>query len=197
MDLSENMLSVCKQKVENRQLVERVSLVHASMTDYDLPRKGFALAFIAFRSFMHLYSQQDQLACLRRTFEHLRPDGLLIIDIYSPNYKLLAQEPDEPFSVRREFDLPNGHHVIRKDRFVKNDPLLQINYAELRFEEYDAESTLVNERTIPISTRYTFRYEMQLLLEKTGFEVIEFFRDYDKTSYDGTGEIIVIAQRPH
>ncbi len=197
VDLSENMLAVCKHKVEDRQMAERVTLVHASMADYDLPRKDFSLVFIAFRSFMHLYNQQDQLACLRRTFEHLRSGGTLIIDLYSPIYKFLAKEPDQPFSVRREFDLPNGNHGIRKDRFVRNDPALQIQHSELRIEEYDTEGALVHEHTVPISTRYTFRYEMQLLLEKVGFEVIEFFRDYDKNPFDGTGEIIVAARRPH
>ena len=64
IDLSENMLAVCQTKVEDKQLNGQVNLVHASMADYDLPRKDFALAFIAFRSFTHLYSQQEQLACL-------------------------------------------------------------------------------------------------------------------------------------
>jgi SAM-dependent methyltransferase len=195
VDLSKNMLAVCKKKVEDRKLAGRVSLVHASMTDYDLSRRDFALAFIAFRSFMHLYSQDEQLACLACTYEHLRPGGLLLIDIYAPLYALLAQDPNQPFAVRREFDLPNGHHVIRKDRFVKNDSMHQIQYAELRFEEYDLDGVMVNAHTIPLSTRYTFHFEMQLLLEKAGFEVIDLFRDFDKTPFDGTGEIITVARR--
>lgn len=195
VDLSENMLAVCRQKVERKQLAGRVSLVHASMTDYDLPRKDYALAFIAFRSFMHLYSQREQLACLTRTRNHLRSGGALIIDVYAPIYRLLAQEPNRPFTVRRGFDLPNGHHVIRKDRFIENDPVLQLQHAELRFEEYDAEGILVNELTVPLSTRYTFRYEMQLLLEKAGFAVVDIFGGYDKTPYDGSGEILVVARK--
>ncbi len=197
VDLSENMLAVCRQKIEDRQLAGQVNLVHASMADYDLPRKDFALAFIAFRSFTHLYSQQDQLACLECTFNHLRPGGMIIIDIYAPLYKFLAKEPDEPFTVRWEFDLPNGHHVIRKDRFVRNDPVRQIQYSELRFEEYNLGGDLVNALNVPISTRYTFHFEMQLLLEKAGFEMVDLFRDYEKTPFDGTGEIIAVARKPH
>lgn len=197
VDLSENMLAVCQKKVEDRQLTGQVSLFHASMADYNLPRKDFTLAFIAFRSFTHLYSQQEQLACLERTVAHLRPGGFLIIDIYAPLYRLLANEPDEPFTVRREFDLPNGHHVIRKDRFVKNDPVLQIQYSELRFEEYDLDGVMVNALNVPISTRYTFHFEMQLLLEKAGFEVADFFGAYEKTPFDGAGEIIAVARKPH
>ena len=45
-------------------------------------------------------------------------------------------------------------------------------------------------------TRYMFRYELQLLLERVGFEVIDIFRDYDENPYDGTGEIIAVTRRP-
>jgi hypothetical protein len=53
----------------------------------------------------------------------------------------------------------------------------------------------MRKRTLPLGTHYTFRYELQLLLENTGFEVLEVFRDYDKNPFDGTGEIIIVAQR--
>jgi len=46
-----------------------------------------------------------------------------------------------------------------------------------------------------MDTRYTFRYELQLLLEKTGFEVLEVYRDFAKNPFDGAREIIMVAQR--
>ena len=55
---------------------------------------------------------------------------------------------------------------------------------------------MVRERTLPLTTRYTFRYELQLLLERVGFERIDVYRDYDQNSYDGSGEIIAVARRP-
>ncbi len=119
-----------------------------------------------------------------------------IIDLYAPSFQLLAQEPNGLFFIRREFDLPNGHHVIRKDRFVRNDIVKQIHHSELQFEEYDCAGSLVRERTVPLDTRYTFRYELQLLLERAEFEVTEILRDYDKNPYDGTGEIIAVARHP-
>ncbi len=53
----------------------------------------------------------------------------------------------------------------------------------------------MRERTIPMDTRYTFRYELQVLLEKTCFEVLKVYRDFEKNPFDGTGEIITVAQR--
>jgi hypothetical protein len=145
---------------------------------------------------MHLFTQCDQLACLQRVYEHLRPGGYFIVDVYAPRFDLLAQEPDRPFFVRSEFDLPNGHHVVRSDRFVRNDLLRQVMHWEMQFKEYDPAGALVRERTLPMDTRYTFRYELQLLLERVGFETVAFYRDYDRYPYDGTGEIIAVARRP-
>ncbi|HEX6386700.1 MAG TPA: class I SAM-dependent methyltransferase [Anaerolineae bacterium] len=195
LDFSPNMLLRCQRKVEENNLSNRVHLMMANMAHFDLPRKDFALAYIPVRSFMHLFTQADQLSCLQRVHDHLRPGGYLIVDVYAPDFTKLAQVSEEPFAVRREFDLPDGHHVIRKDRFVKHDVARQIMHYEIRFEEYDAAGSLVRQRTVPMDTRYTFRYELQLLLERTGFEVVDVFRDYDKSPYDGTGEIIAVARR--
>jgi len=196
VDLSENMLARCREKVAERALKERVHLLLADMARFEPPRDGFTLAYIPFRSFMHLYTQTEQLACLKRAYACLRPGGTFIVDVYAPSYRMLAEEPEHPFVLRRESQLPNGHTVKRWDRFVRNDPALQIQYHELRFEQVAGEGKLVRERTLPLNTRYTFRYELQLLLERVGFEVVDIYRDYDRNPYDGTGEILAIARRP-
>jgi hypothetical protein len=166
------------------------------MARFEPPRAGFGLAYIPFRSFMHLNTQAEQLACLERVYACLRPGGTFIVDVYAPSYRALAQEPDGSFALRRETPLPNGHTLKRWDRFLRNDPRLQVQHYELRFQQLDAGGALVRERTLPMSQRYTFRYEMQLLLERAGFEVVNVYRDYERTPYDGTGEILAVARRP-
>jgi hypothetical protein len=47
-----------------------------------------------------------------------------------------------------------------------------------------------------MSHRYTFCYELQLLLERAGFKVVDVYRDYDRNPYAGTGEILAVARRP-
>jgi hypothetical protein len=121
---------------------------------------------------------------------------MLIIDIYAPNFTYLSREPGGPFEVHREFDLPNGHHVTRQDRFLKLDLVNQINHYEIRYQEVDQNGILVRERTLPIDTRFTFKFEMQLLLERAGFQIIEFLGDFKKKPYDGSGEIIPVVRKP-
>ncbi|UCE07173.1 MAG: class I SAM-dependent methyltransferase [bacterium] len=195
VDLSENMLAICRRKVEEKKLRDRVHLFHNDMASFDLPRKGFNLIFIPVRSFMHLYTQEDQLGCLQRAYEHLCPGGIFIVDVYAPRFDLLAQKRDGRYEKRGEFDLPGGNHVIRKNRFIKNDLVNQVQYGEILFEEYDAAGSLVRQRTVPMNTRYTFRYELQLLLQRVGFEIIDFFGDYEQHPFDGKGEIIAVARR--
>jgi len=196
LDLSENMLEVARRKIKEKGLSDRVTLTRGDMADFDLLVKDFSMAFVAVRSFMHLFTQESQLGCLRCVHRHLRPGGLLVMDLYSPRLSKLAQQPEKEFSVRREFTLPNGNRVIHKRRFLGTDLLNQINSEEILFEEYDPDGSPVRTRRVPLDTRYTFRYELELLLEKAGFEVQSMFRDYDKNPYDGTGEIIVVAQKP-
>ena len=194
VDLSERMLAVCRDKIEERRLGERIQLIHANMASFDLPRKDFTLAYIALRSFMHLLTQEEQLACLQQVSKHLRPGGYCIVTMIAPDLERLAQKPARDFGVPRQFDLPNGHRVARMDRLVQHDIVQQIRQFELKFEEFDPGGTLVRERLVPLYTRYTFRYELQLLLERAGLELAGLFRDYEQNAYDGTGEMIAVAR---
>lgn len=190
------MLAVAKQKIIEQGLDHYVSLLNTSMANFSLDEKSFALAFIAGRSFMHLYSQKDQISCLESIFRHLRPSGFLIIDLYSPNLEMLTQPTNSEIKERKSYVLPNGHPVKSNYRFISNDILNQISKAEILFEEFDIQGNLILSKTVPMDTRYTFRFEMQLLLEKVGFEVLAIFSDYEKRKYDGTGEIITISKKP-
>lgn len=195
IDVSDNMLSRCRGKAEEKGLADHICLVQADMMAFNLPRKDFALACIALRSFMHLYTQAEQLACLGRVRDHLRPGAPFVLDIYAPLFEQLAQPAGGPFIVKQEFDLANGNHVIRRDRLVRIDVVNQIKFTEIRFEEYLPTGELIRQRDLPLNTRYTFRYELGLLLERAGFECLDFFRDYERNPYDGTGELIVVARR--
>jgi SAM-dependent methyltransferase len=195
IDLSEAMLAVCRRKVDEKGLAGRVYLARADMATFDLSRQDFSLAFVAFQSFMHLHTQADQLACLARAYRHLRPGGLFVVELFAPVFWMLARQPDTPFAVANEFELPNGHRVVRQNRFVRNDVVHQVLYHELHYAEYDPSGRLVRECSVPHDVRYTFPYELQLLLERAGFQVVDIFGDYDRRPYDGTRDIIAVARR--
>lgn len=195
IDISANMLDVCRRAVREQGLEERVFLTEADMAGFNLLRKEFALAFLALRSFMHLLTRERQQSCLNSLREHLRPCGTLVIDVIAPDNEHLAVKPSESFTVVREFELPDGNRVLRKQRLAAHDRSRQVRRFDFLFEEYDPDGSLVNYRLVPLQTRYIFFDEMIELLEREGFDVTAVFRDYDKNPYDGTGEMIVVAER--
>lgn len=196
LDISANMLAVCRQAVQQHHLTKQIHLHLADMVSFDLPNKHFGLVIIALRSFMHLLTQSEQRGCLQRTYEHLCSGGYFLLNVIAPDPHKLTQPPSEVFVTRREFDLPNGHHVVRQERLVEHNTVTQVRHFEFKFTEYDRAGELVRERRIPLRMRYLFRSELQELLETIGFQIIDTFRDYNRNPYDGTGETIVLARRP-
>jgi SAM-dependent methyltransferase len=197
IDLSLNMLSICRERVNNLGLSGRVSLVEANMTNYELPEKRFSLAYVPLRSFTHLYTQEEQLSCLHTTYAHIRPGGLFIVVVFALNFSVLAKDSEETFRVLKEFDLPGGRHVVQSQRFARHDRANQILYFEFKFQEKDSAGKIVREKTVPMNMRYTLRYELQLLMERAGFDVIDVFQDYEKRPFSGKYEIIMVGRKPN
>jgi SAM-dependent methyltransferase len=195
IDLAPGMLSICRERVARLGLTDRVTLAQANMTAFDLPEKEFSLAYVPLRSFAHIFTQEEQLACLRATYDHLRPGGLFIVVVFALRHSAVTEDKEGSVSILREFELPDKRRVIQSQRFVRYDPKDQILYFEFMFEEHDAEGTLLGTRTVPMDMRYTSRYELQLLMERVGFEVVDVFRDYDRQPFNGKYEIIMVARK--
>lgn len=196
IDISPGMLSICRERVERLGLADRVALAEADMTAFDLTEKGFVLAYVPLRSFAHLFTQEAQLACLQKTYDHLRCGGLFIVAVFALNFSAVAEDRENSVRVLREFELPDKRRVVQRQRFLRYDPKDQILYFEFTFEEYDAAGELIRERNVPMDMRYTSRYELGLLMERAGFEVVDVFRDYDRQPFDGKHEIIMVARKP-
>lgn len=195
VDISENMLAACRKRLRHEGLEQRVKLAQDNMTSFDLPRKDFQLIFIGLRSFIHLLNRADQIACLRQARRHLHTEGIFILSVIVPNAENLTQEPGGEFIVRREFDLPNGNHVVRKNRLAAHDASKQVRRFEMMFEEYDPAEKLVRQKLVPLHTRYMLPGELEALLKETGFRVTESFGDYERKPFTGTGDLIIVAQR--
>lgn len=86
LDLSPHMLDVCRKRLrdESADVQSRVRLVQADMRDFELSQ-AFQLVTTPFRSFQHLTTVEDQLACLKCIQRHLVKGGRLILDVFNPS----------------------------------------------------------------------------------------------------------------
>ncbi len=199
LDASSAMLEVCREKLarEPAEVRARVALELADMRDFELGR-SFALAMIPFRPFQHLLSVEDQLACLAAVSRHLRPGGSLVLDLFNPSLAMLVDDSktvewgDEP-----EFTTPAGERVTRRFRVARRDLLTQIQDLEIIYHVTAADGA-TRRLVEAFRMRHLFRYEVEHLLVRAGFEAVEVFCDFRGTPFGAVypGELVVHARRP-
>ncbi len=197
LDGSESMLSVCRGKLgqEGPEVRDRVSLHQGDMRDFNLERK-FPLVTLPFRPFQHLLTIDDQIACLTTIHRHLTKDGRLILDLFHPMLeRLVGQQYVREFEAEPEATLPDGRKFIRKGRAMARDLANQLLDIELEHEITHPDGRK-ERRTQSLTIRYFFRFEVEHLLARCGFEVEHLYGDYDRSDF-GTkypGELLFVAK---
>jgi SAM-dependent methyltransferase len=181
LDLSAAMLSVCRENLsrEPEEVRARATLVGGDMRRFDLGRR-FALATMPFRPFQHLVEVDDQIMCLASICRHLADGGRLVLDLFNPDFRRLADdialsEIEEP-----SFTMPDGRQVVRRSRTVARDNIDQWQDVELahHITHPDGRRQIVSQR---FRMRHFFRFEVEHLLARTGFEVEQLYADYDRS----------------
>jgi len=194
LDLAEVALNTARAKLEAAGLTGQVSLVQADMRDFDLPQQDFAVALVALNTFMHCHSIEEQLATLRTIHKHLAPAGRLIIDLFYPHPELLAEAGGRLYFEADLVDDLTGRTVQwywRHDIDLAN----QMRHLTYILDEIDAEGH-VRRAQLPFSLRYIYRYEMELLLQATGFSLESVYGGYELEPFDSDSpRMIVVAQK--
>ncbi len=91
LDRSPHMLATAeaKRRALPPAVRRRIEFIEGDMTDFSLGRR-FGLAFAAFRVFMSLPDPDAQRACLAAVRRHLRPGGLVVLDLFDPRLQWIA-----------------------------------------------------------------------------------------------------------
>jgi len=193
LDISPRMLAVADRKLEQEEarVGARVRLVKADMRNFALGEQ-FGLILVPYRSFQALLERADQRSCLRCCASHLKPGGLLAIDVFSPKLSLLST----PGTVRFEDEHkgPDGA-VIREMSSAQYDLANQRLVWRPRYQCTAAEGAVtVHQCVLPL--RYFFRFEMEWMLEACGFEIEALYGDFDRSPFTADSpEIIFVARR--
>jgi ubiquinone/menaquinone biosynthesis C-methylase UbiE len=187
VDLSPRMLERLREKGAPPSL----RLVQARMQDFDLGQDRFNLIFAAFRGFQHLYTVEDQLACLARVRRHLSPQGAFAFDVFNPRLERMGggQDP-ETEGVRFE---RNGEEVVRYEQ-VERDAGRQLLRVRMRYQRR-RDGVDLGSQQVEIQMRWFYRYEIEHLLARAGFGTVEIYGDFARSPF-GTGspEIIAVAR---
>lgn len=137
---------------------------------------------------MHNLTMEDQLATLRCCFDVLASGGLLVIDVFNPNPALTAAgSGDGAADVWHA--LPEQH--VWSAWSTQCWPTRQRTQIWYR-GEHDGKQT-----STTYTLRWVYRFEMEHLLQRAGFEVSEVYGDYDRSPLvDGSPRMLWIATKP-
>lgn len=184
VDASASMLEVLRRKRPPRNL----RLIEARMESLDLGRRRFRLITSPFRALSHLLDVEAQLAALERVHRHLAKDGLFAFDLFDPKLDRIAM-PEEPEQLAARFRR-DGHELRRWDS-VRRDHSRQVMSLRCRFEGPLPEHAGVAE----VRLRWFYRFEIEHLLARAGFEIAEIFGGFDRRPWSAGSETVVVARK--
>lgn len=197
LELSEQMLAACRRKLAGAapEVRERVRLTYGNMAGFNLD-EAFRLIIVPFRPFQHLLRVDEQLACLRAAHQHLEPGGKIILDLFQTDPRRMH---DPEFLKERdayeEVKMPDGRKLRLAERVVAYHRAEQVNDVELIYYVTHPEGR--TERLVmAFPIRYFFRYEVEHLLERCGFQVAAVYGGFDGSPLrDDSPDMLFIAEK--
>jgi SAM-dependent methyltransferase len=195
LDAAPAMLAIAREKGAG---LETVRWLDGDMRSFALLER-FGFAFIAYRSFQHLLTTEDQVACLRCVHDHLVPGGRFSLSLFNPNIVDMGRW----LSVRRgglqrleDYQHPaSGRRALRwEERQYRQEK--QEFHANRMHEELDDQGAVISRSYRFLKLRYLFRYEAEHLLARAGFEVEALHGDFLGAPFTDTSpEMVWVARR--
>ena len=194
LDLSDAMLERCRARLGEQpaQVQARVEVRHGDMTDFAVDAPA-ALIIAPYRAFHHLLTVEDQLACLACIRRALAPGGRVCINCFDPKLAMIASHgrylEAEPVPRVDFIDAATGHTVHVATAWREWLPDMQTFKELWAFTEFDGDD-VVHEYESLLDLRYGFRWEMDHLFRRAGFEIEALYGDFDRGPFTYGGEQI-------
>lgn len=189
VDISPALLEQARAKLATIPQGDQVTLIEADLRGVELARRDFAFAFCTSNTLMHLADPDDQMAVLERAAAHLRPGGLLLIDLFHPDVARLV-EAHGLMELADQWMREDGTEVIKWSvRTV--DWAEQLQETLFIYEEIAPDGSVRRTRC-PFTLRFLWRSEAELMLRLAGFQVEAVWGDFEGTPYDSQSEHLIL-----
>lgn len=169
-DASPDMLARCRVRCAERGHAPDLSQQAFEDFRYATP---FAAILVPVGTFTLIDDFQAAMSVLRRFRDHLRPGGLLVLDL--PALGGLALQADD----RRSWVAENGDLLTLHGQRVATDWPAQRMQGRIRYERW-RDNVLVETHLEPMSQRLWGLEEMRLALAASGFADVAIIGDYQR-----------------
>jgi SAM-dependent methyltransferase len=194
IDASLHMLELARAKPDLKRN-SGARLIQADMRDFRLDVHSFDLAILAVKSFAYLTETADQLRCLQAIHAHLRPGGLLAIDLMHPRPEWIAAAPGALRDDLLQRVPVRGFTLSRIESVVSTDLARQIRVIRSIYEVIDDDGSIISKRFVEWPYRWTHRFEAEHLLERAGFTVEAVYGGYQRDEFTSNSATMVFLGR--
>lgn len=194
LDLSSEMLKIARRKLKKSypELKDKVKLVKGDMRDFSL-KMSFGGVLIAFNTFMHLISIEEQDSCLSCIYRHLERNGRLIISVTNITPELISSRDFYCHNALFSIEEIGGYLQKYETRFF--DTVHQLIKFNIFYDVVDKNGT-VTRYVREMLLRYFYRYELERLFLSCGFKVSALYGDYDFSSFkEGSPYMIWVLEK--
>jgi SAM-dependent methyltransferase len=195
LDASPDMLELAREKLvaAGPTLAARARLHQGDMRGFALG-EVFDLAIIAARSFAYLISRADQQSTLAAVAAHLRPGGLLTLDLRNPSPAWLLEPPGSLRQDLVHYDHERRLTVARTETVVSTDLAAQVRVIRSAYEMV-ADDGSVTKRFVEWPYRYTYRFEAEHLLERAGFAIEAVYGGHQREPFTSDSTWLLLLAR--
>jgi SAM-dependent methyltransferase len=198
IDLVSPMVTLFRAKLEGEpeDLRKRARVKEGDLRSVQLDRR-FACAIAPLEVLQHLLTEEDRRRALNRIKAHLVPGGLFVFDLTTPTYAQLASAADGD-SGKPQVELERegtGKPKLRRTVLVKADPASQSLRLHREWVEVGPRGGTKPLAQADLPLRWLHRFEIELLLRQSGFEVLEHYGGFDRKPFDGVSGVSVIVAR--
>jgi len=202
IDVSPDMLFVAREKLarEKPAIQQRIEYVEGDMADFDLG-KEFRAILIPTNSFGYLTTMDAQKRCLATAYRHLSSGGTIVIEerLYTPDVlvKMQARRAVPTIQTAR-VNPASGKYTTFHWITTHIDLTRQIIHSTRFVEEVEPDGTV--RRIVPegggkTSIHFFNTFELQLLLEQAGFEIVHIWGGHDQQPIASTSNSMIFVAR--
>ena len=184
IDYSTEMLNVARDAAEKTGVDRQILFLNQDMREFEL-YGTVDVVVSCLDSINHLTSKKDLVSCFALVHNYLMPDGLFIFDI-NGRYKFENIYADRSYVLEEDGDVCIWQNDYNPKTKICNFYITL--FAEREDGSYDRYDEEQRERMYTLS-------DLRRTLEKTGFEFIGAYSDFEFSSADDKSERIYIAAR--
>jgi SAM-dependent methyltransferase len=195
LDLSSEMLDIARQKLSrmSEEVQERIQFVQGDMAGFALEGQ-FSLVILPANQFRELLTTEDQMSCFHYINPHLEREGAVVIELTNPFRSIKRWIAGEIYHRKVGYCEETGTIVECIFRTISVSLMEQWIEQETIYLEHLSDGSIV--RHVGKSrSRHVFPRELDLLLQTSGFEVVDKWGGYDRVCLEDNSPRLIVRAR--